>query len=74
MTCVICKQGEIHAGHTTITLTRGGTTVVVKGVPAEVCDTCGEYYLTEEVARNVHIRAERAVENGSEVEIVRYAA
>ena len=74
MTCVICKTGETKPGHTTVTLNRGETTVIVKNVPADICDNCGEYYLEEDVARQVREKAERAVKNGAEVEIVRYAA
>lgn len=43
MKCVICKTGETRSGTTTVTLSRGETTVVIKNVPAEVCDTCGEH-------------------------------
>jgi YgiT-type zinc finger domain-containing protein len=74
MKCVICKTGETHAGTATVTLQRGETTVLVKGVPAEVCDTCGEYYLDEGVAHKVYAQAEEAVRRHAEVEIVRYAA
>ncbi len=74
MKCVICKQGETHPGETTVILTRGDTTVIVKGVPADICENCGEYYLSEDVARHLRERAERAVRNGAEVEILRYAA
>ena len=74
MNCVICKQGEAQAGETTVTLQRGETTVIIKGVPADVCDNCGEYYLSELVARRVLERAEQAASHGSEVEILRYAA
>ena len=42
MKCVICKNGEVTPGTTTVTLERGQTTLVVKGVPARVCMTCGE--------------------------------
>ena len=45
MKCVICKNGETRDGAATVTLERGGATVVVKEVPAEVCGNCGEYYL-----------------------------
>jgi YgiT-type zinc finger domain-containing protein len=40
MKCVICKHGSTKSGRATITLERGGTTVVIKGVPAEVCANC----------------------------------
>ncbi len=74
MKCVICKLGETHPGLVTVTLQRGDTTVVLKGVPAEVCDNCGEYYLSEEVTQTVLAKAEEAVKHGAEVEILRFAA
>ena len=74
MRCVICRQGETTPGEVTVTLQRGETIVVLKGVPAEICENCGEYYLSEEVTRRALERAEAAVANGAEVEIVRFAA
>jgi YgiT-type zinc finger domain-containing protein len=47
MTCVICRQGETRPGKATVTLERGGATFVIRGVPARVCDNCGEEYLDE---------------------------
>lgn len=74
MKCVICKQGETLPGHVTATLQRSETTVILKGVPAEICDNCGEYYLSEEVTGQVLDRAEEAARNGAEVGILRFAA
>lgn len=74
MSCVICKTGETRAGVVTVTLNRGETTVLVKGTPAEVCQNCGEYYLSETVARKVYAQADDAVRRRAEVEILRYAA
>jgi YgiT-type zinc finger domain-containing protein len=74
MRCVICKTGEVQPGYATVTLQRGGTTVVIKDVPAEVCDNCGEYYLSEDMSARVLALAEEAVSKGAEVEIVRWAA
>ena len=74
MTCAICKQGETRPGEVTVSLQRGETTVIFKGVPADVCENCGEYYLSEKVARQIMQRAEAAVTSGAEVEILRYAA
>jgi ribosomal protein L32 len=48
--------------------------VILKNVPAEVCQNCGEYYLSDAVTGQVLKRAETAVKNGAEVEIVRFAA
>lgn len=74
MKCVICKHGETVPGATTVLLQRGETTVVIKGVPAEICDNCGEYYLSEETTRQVLALAEAAVAQGAEVEVLRFAA
>ncbi len=74
MKCVICRQGETHPGKVVATLQRGETTVILKGVPAEICENCGEYYLSEGVTGSVLDRAEAAVQNGAEVEILQFAA
>lgn len=74
MKCSICKQGETFPGQTTVTLTRGGTTVIIKDVPAEVCCVCGEYYLFEKEAKITYEIAEQAVQRNEEVTITRYAA
>lgn len=74
MTCLICKQGQTRLGHATVTLQRGECTVIFKDVPADVCDNCGEYYLSEPTTADLMARAEAAVAKGAEVEILRYAA
>lgn len=74
MKCVLCKQGETRPGQVTVTLQRGETTVIFKGVPADVCENCGEYYLSEKIAKQVMRRAEESAESGAEVEILRFAA
>lgn len=74
MNCVICKTGELSHGEATVTLQRGDTMVIIKGVPAEICDNCGEYYLSEEMTQRVLELAEMAVHKGVEVEILRWAA
>jgi YgiT-type zinc finger domain-containing protein len=74
MNCVVCKNGETRPGQVTVTLQRGDTTVILKQVPAEVCQNCGEYYLSDTVAGQVMDKAEAAVKSGAEVEILRFAA
>ena len=74
MTCLLCKNGETRPGRVTVTLERGKTVVVVRDVPADVCENCGEYYLDSSVAQEVYQRAEAAVARNAEVEILHYAA
>jgi YgiT-type zinc finger domain-containing protein len=73
MKCIICKHGETHPGFTTVILQRGEHTVVIKDVPSDICENCGEYYLSEEVASRLYLQAEQALKRGAEVEIGRYA-
>ncbi len=74
MNCVICKQGETKAGLATVTLQRGDTTIIIKEVPADICENCGEYYLSAEISERVLTLAEKAVENNAVIEILRFAA
>ena len=74
MKCVICKQGRTNMGFSTVALERGHTTVIIKDVPAEVCENCGEYYLSEVVTEKVQNLAEQAFQHGVEIEVLRYAA
>ena len=73
MKCLICKQGETHPGLTVVTLQRDDRTLVIKGVPGEICENCGEYYLSDEIAKRVYQQAEESLEHGAEVEIGRFA-
>lgn len=72
MKCVICKHGETRPGTASLTLERGGTTIVIRDVPGEVCDTSGEVYYSEEVTDMLLNQAEQAYHDGVDIEIRRY--
>lgn len=74
MKCTICKIGELQKGLVTVTLQKGESVIVIKEVPAEVCNNCGEYVLSSEVTKAIMDKAEQAVANNAEVEIIKYAA
>ncbi|MGH7390168.1 MAG: type II toxin-antitoxin system MqsA family antitoxin [Candidatus Rokuibacteriota bacterium] len=74
MKCVVCKHGETRPGTTTVTLTREGTTLVVKGVPACVCSNCGEEYVDDATTGRLLAVAEQAAQSGVEVEVRDYVA
>jgi YgiT-type zinc finger domain-containing protein len=74
MKCVICKNGETQPGKTTVPLERGGTTLVVKGVPARVCDNCGEAYVDEQVTRKLTQAAAEALRAGVQVDVREFVA
>ncbi len=74
MKCVVCKLGETRPGVTTIVLQREGATVVINGVPADVCENCGEEYVDEKVADSVLASAQASARAGVRVEIRDYVA
>lgn len=66
MTCPICGTGQLQAGTTTFAADVDTTVVVVRNVPAEVCDTCGEAYLDEAVSEQLQRSVDDARRNGTE--------
>jgi len=74
MKCVICQYGETEPGTTTVTLTREGTTVVIRDVPAQICSICGEEYVDAVTGKQLSQIAEKAVSEGVEVDVRRYRA
>lgn len=69
MKCLICKQAETYPGVTTVTLERGGLTLVVKEVPAQVCPNCGEAYADEDATAQLLETAEEMVRSGTMVSV-----
>ncbi|MBI3744881.1 MAG: type II toxin-antitoxin system MqsA family antitoxin [Chloroflexi bacterium] len=72
MKCAICGHG-IKPGKTSVLLTRGEITLVVKGVPARICSNCGEEYVDEEATRMLRIAADEAEKAGVQVDVREYA-
>ena len=74
MKCVICKQGETQPGKVTMTLERGNMTLVIKNVPARVCQNCGEAYIDETTSADLLMDAENALQSGVQVEVREFVA
>jgi YgiT-type zinc finger domain-containing protein len=71
MECSICKNGETKSGHVTVTLEKGDTIVLIKNVPADVCQNCGHYYLDSETTAMVLNKGQEAFDKGAELEVVK---
>ena len=69
--CPTCG-GERSAGRTTFTAELGVGVVVVRQVPAQVCDQCGEAWIDDSVARRLEEIVEAARARGAEVEVVEW--
>jgi len=71
MKCMICKNGETAKGKATVTLERGESIIVIKEVPASICNNCVEYYLDQNTAKEVMDKANEAYKNGAEIEVIK---
>lgn len=74
MKCAICKHGETKSGTATVTLTRDQLTLVVKRVPAQVCQSCGEEYVDASTTAQLLQTAENAAQAGVQVDVRQYVA
>jgi len=74
MKCVVGKQAETRAGTTTVTLERGGLTLVVKNVPAQVCPNCGEAFTDEKTTKGLLATAEQMAVTGTLVDVRQYVS
>jgi len=70
MDCTLCKSGSTEDGYVTVTLEKGNTIVLIKNVPAEICQNCGHYYLSKEITTMVHNLGKEAYQKGTELEII----
>ena len=72
--CPFCPAGVMSPSTSSMLLERDGLTVVVKGVPAETCGSCGEPYFSADVTSRVLAIGEDAVRRGVVLEVLQYAA
>jgi YgiT-type zinc finger domain-containing protein len=71
MKCVICKTGTMHKGKVTVTLEKNGSIILIKEVPAKICDVCEHYYLDETITREVLKRGKEGLLKGAELEVLK---
>ena len=74
MKCAICALADTRPGTISVTLEREGSTVVMKGVPAQICPNCGEEYVSDSVSERLMAIAEETVHRGLTVDIRQYMA
>ena len=52
MICFMCK-GNVEKGFSTFSVDMSGCVIVIKNVPSNICEQCGETSYTENVARQL---------------------
>jgi YgiT-type zinc finger domain-containing protein len=71
--CPICHGGHKQPGHTNFTVDLGFGVVVVRDVPAQVCDLCGTDWLEDNVAEKLELIVEQARSKHRMVEVANWA-
>ncbi len=74
MKCAICRNGITEEGYTTVVLERDQMTLVFKRVPAEICNNCGEEYISSEVNKALLRHARKELNRGVTLEMLNFAA
>lgn len=72
--CVFCRVGERRPGVTSITLTRDESAVVIRRVPAEICDSCGHAYFDSTVVDVLERIHEAAIAAGAKYAVRDFTA
>ncbi len=69
--CPICGGNKVQ-GTTTFTVDLGSGVVVVRNVPALVCDQCGTDWITDETAEHLEKTVNEARQRHKQVEVTAY--
>ncbi len=72
--CAVCKNGSLIDGTATMTFEKDNSVIVVKNVPALVCNNCGEEFVHDSAAREVVSNVTKEFHKGVQIEVVDYAA
>jgi YgiT-type zinc finger domain-containing protein len=71
--CAACNRGTLKRGTTTATFETEDTTIVIRNVPAEVCDACGDgSYDAVTTERLLELASEAAEWSAAPVQICDY--
>lgn len=71
MSCFYCK-GDIRPSTTVYTVQIDNTVIVIKNVPCEECEQCGEIEISHEVMQNIDKIINNAKQLMQEVAVIDY--
>ena len=71
MECFMCK-GELIEKKVNYMVDLEKTIIIIKDVPAKVCDQCGEQYFDDETSQNIEKIVNRLKDLSTEVTIINY--
>ena len=71
MECFMCK-GELIEKKVNYMVDLEKTIIIIKDVPAKVCDQCGEQYFDDETLQNIEKIVNKLKDLSTEVTIINY--
>ena len=71
--CMYCKCKTITSSFTTHVVNYKNCIIIIKNVPCEECEQCGEKYYTNEVARQLENLVNTAKQLMQEIAIIDYS-
>ncbi len=71
MNCFMCK-GTLEKKKVNYIVDLGETIIIIKGVPAKVCEQCGEQYFDDKTSENIEAIVNQLKRLPMEVSIVNY--
>lgn len=71
MNCFMCK-GNLEEKKVNYVVDLEDAIIIIKGVPAKVCNQCGEQYFDDETSQNIEKMVNQLKELSTEVTIVNY--
>ncbi len=71
--CMFCKCDTVKASTTTHVVNYNGSIIVIKNVPCEECEQCGEKYYTDEVAERLEQMVAVAKRTMQEISVMDYS-
>ncbi len=72
MKCVLCEANLIK-GNVNHIVDFEGHIIIIKGVPANICKQCGEYFIENDVALKLEKIIEEAKKNKAEIFVINYS-
>ncbi len=71
MRCALCKA-HLREGRVNHIVDYGERIIIIKNVPANTCNQCGEYYIDTEIALKLESIIDEIIKSKVEISIINY--
>ena len=71
--CMLCKCDSVKQSTTTHVVNYKGCVIVIKNVPCEECEQCGEIFYTDKVAERLDMIVDTAKKLVQDISVVDYS-